>query len=91
MQILVTCNENPKLIQEVDCSSLEYNLKIGSFEIPAGGYIITSHVLFKALSVERDNSIFNILFHSVSEVEDFCKWLKGAESDAWASFSRMLD
>lgn len=91
MKILVTNNEKPKLSQEVHCNSLEYNRKVGSFEIPAGGYIITSHMLFKASSVEFENSILNIVFDKLAEVEGFCKWLKQAESDAWTSFNRMLD
>lgn len=91
MKIVVTSNEDPKYVREVDISSLDYNQKEGSFEIPAGGYIITSRQLFKALIVDFDNSKFNIVFEKLAEVEDFYNWIKQAESDAWDSYSRMLD
>lgn len=91
MKIVAISNENPNSIQEFDISSLEYNQKEGSFEIPAGGYIITSCQLFQPLTVEFDKSKFYVVFKTLAEVDDFYNWLKKAESDAWDSYSRMLD
>lgn len=91
MKILVTCNEKIEFIQEIHCDSLAYNRKSGSFEIPAGGFIITSHTLFKAYSVECENLIMNIVFDQLAEVVNFYEWFHESQSEAWASFNRMLD
>lgn len=91
MKILAISNEDPKAVKEFDISSLEYNQNEGSFEIQAGGYIITSRQLFKPLTVEFDKSKFYVVFKTLAEVDDFYNWLKKAESDAWDSYSRMLD
>lgn len=91
MKTLVTCNEDPTYIREIENFPANYNADERSFEFPAGGYIITSAKLFKILKVDFDNSKSNILFEKIAEIDDFCNWLTWAESDASNSYGRMLD
>lgn len=71
METLITCNEDPTFLREIESISFHYNAEERSFEFSAGGYIITSAKLFKILKVDSNNSSSNILLKGLLKLMTF--------------------
>jgi hypothetical protein len=91
MKMIISNQENTNDEEEIFTSSLTYNYKSSTFEIPAGGYLITTPKELSPFSFTVQKETLFLRFATSEEAKDFCNWLKWANQHAEESFTRMLD
>lgn len=77
--------------EELFTSSLTFIYNSSTFEVPAGGYLLTMPEPFNPVSFTAQKEIFSLKFATRNEAKEFCDWLKRANRRAEESFTRMLD
>jgi len=91
MKIKVSNQENINNEEEFFTSSLTYIYKSSTFEIPAGGYLLTTPKPFNPISLTVQKETIFLKFATLNEAKEFGDWLKWANRHAEESFTRMLD